>query len=155
VRDFDDEDIDRQLAELEEMPSADREDLQRSPHLGYVILFTEDVEEVSEFYETLFQFQRNYETSNTVELQAGSTILSITDSSYLVDEVGLSNVPSPGPGRVGLTLLVEDVDATYEAALALGAESIRAPRDTEWGMRSAWVRDPAGHLIEIGRWVRR
>ena len=155
-REFDPEDFDRaqEIADLDDMPSSDREELQRSPHLAYVVLFSRDVEELAEFYETLFQFPRNYQTGSTVEFQAGSVVLSLTDTHQMVDELGLSSVPTNPEGHSGVSFLVENVDEVYEAALALGAETVSAPRDTEWGMRSAWLRDPSGHLIELGRWIR-
>ena len=39
-------------------------------------------------------------------------------------------------------------------ATALGAQVVKEPHETEWGMRSCWLHDPAGHLIEIGRFER-
>jgi uncharacterized glyoxalase superfamily protein PhnB len=68
--------------------------------------------------------------------------------------VGLTSVPAVHDERLSLSFLVEDVDLAFEAAVAMGGESVQLPHDTPWGMRSAYVRDPAGHLLEIGRWVR-
>ena len=81
-------------------------------------------------------------------------ILALTDEGQLIDEAGLERMPRPFEGRASHTLLVEDVDRCSEAAVALGAQLLRAPRDTDWGMRSCWLRDPAGHLLEIGRFLR-
>jgi catechol 2,3-dioxygenase-like lactoylglutathione lyase family enzyme len=149
------EDLESLLAEeLGEMPSADREEIQRSPHLAYTILYTADVEELSEFYEGAFLFSRRYETASVVELQAGAVILSICEGAHLQEQAGVRGQVTPGAAGVSLTFLVEDVDGVVEAAIALGAELLRAPHETDWGMRSAWLRDPAGHVIEVGRWLR-
>ena len=43
-----------------------------------------------------------------------------------------------------LYLRVDDVDATYQQALAAGAESIREPANQEYGERSAGARDASG-----------
>jgi lactoylglutathione lyase len=43
----------------------------------------------------------------------------------------------------------ENVDRTFDAMVALGAEAIYAPRDEPWQMRSAMISDPEGNLIEI------
>ncbi|HEY1241927.1 MAG TPA: VOC family protein [Bryobacteraceae bacterium] len=46
----------------------------------------------------------------------------------------------------GFFLFVDDVDATYERALAAGATAYRPPDDQPYGMRSAIVKDPEGYL---------
>lgn len=45
-----------------------------------------------------------------------------------------------------------DVDGEYARLLAAGAKSITPPRDEPWGMRSSYVADPDGNLLEIGSW---
>jgi len=45
-----------------------------------------------------------------------------------------------------------DVDRELERAVALGARAIFSPRDEPWGMRSSFIADPEGNLIEIGSW---
>ena len=148
-------DLERELEhELSDMPGSDREDAQRRPHLAYVVLYSSDVEELADFYTGVFGFDRRYETSTTVELLAGGLVLALTDETELLDTIGLENLPRPHEGRSSHTVLVENVDHCYDAAIALGAQSIQEPHDTEWGMRSCWVRDPSGHLLEIGRHLR-
>jgi PhnB protein len=48
-----------------------------------------------------------------------------------------------------LHVYVEDSDAVYHKALAAGATSIDAPRDQEYGERSATIKDPAGNFWYI------
>lgn len=45
-----------------------------------------------------------------------------------------------------------DVDAEYERVVSLGAKPIFSPRTEPWGMRSSFITDPEGNLIEIGSW---
>lgn len=45
-----------------------------------------------------------------------------------------------------------DVDGEFDRLVALGAAAVLAPRDEPWGMRSSFVADPEGNLIEIGSW---
>jgi PhnB protein len=42
-------------------------------------------------------------------------------------------------------LYVENCDASYEAALAAGATSLRVPADQHYGDRMAGVLDPSGY----------
>lgn len=46
----------------------------------------------------------------------------------------------------GFFLFVDDVEASYDRALAAGATAVRPPADIPYGMRSAIVRDPEGYL---------
>lgn len=45
-----------------------------------------------------------------------------------------------------------DVDTEFKRITDLGATPIFSPRDEPWGMRSSFVADPEGNLIEIGSW---
>ena len=154
--------LDQEMAELErdleqelaDLPGSDREDAQRRPHLAYAVLYCEDVEDLSDFYCGVFGFDRRYESGSTIELHAGSIVLTLAEEGQLLDTCGLDRIPAPFEGRSSLSFLVEDVDGCCEAAVAMGARIVREPYDTDWGMRSCWLTDPAGHLIEIGRFSR-
>lgn len=161
-RDHEPDHLDQEMLELEreleqelaDMPGSDREDAQRRPHLAYAVLYCEDIEDLSEFYCAVFGFDRRYESGSTVELHAGSIILTIAAEDQLLETCGLGRIPAPFEGRSSLSFLVEDVDGCCEAAVSLGARMEKEPHDTDWGMRSCWLSDPAGHLIEIGRFSR-
>ncbi len=43
----------------------------------------------------------------------------------------------------------ENVDKTFKQMISAGAESVYAPRNEPWHMRSAMVADPEGNMIEI------
>ncbi len=53
------------------------------------------------------------------------------------------------PNTHALHIYVEDADAACTKALAAGATLIDAPRDQEYGERSASVKDPAGNIWYI------
>jgi lactoylglutathione lyase len=46
----------------------------------------------------------------------------------------------------------EDVDKEFARLVAAGAAPVSPPRDEPWGMRSSYVADPDGNLLEIGSW---
>lgn len=48
-----------------------------------------------------------------------------------------------------LYVYVDDADDAYDRALAAGAASMEAPRDTPYGDRRAMVRDPFGNVFQI------
>ncbi len=47
-----------------------------------------------------------------------------------------------------------DVDAAFRELVARGASPVAPPTDRFWGQRTAYVRDPDGHLIELAQDLR-
>lgn len=63
--------------------------------------------------------------------------------------------PSGVNGTFELALDVdteEEVDIQYHRVVSMGATSIGAPVTYPWGLRSCFVADPEGNLIEIATW---
>jgi len=71
--------------------------------------------------------------------------LRIRDSVIMVGER-----PGTAPAPASLHVYVQDVDQTYQRALDAGARSIVAPRDQDYGDRTAGVTDPSGNTWWIG-----
>lgn len=65
----------------------------------------------------------------------------------------------PSPVGVGPYALfgveVDDVDAAYERAIALGASKVVEPSDNPGGVRSAYLRDPDGSMFSVYRFTAR
>ncbi|NBD27764.1 VOC family protein [Paenibacillus glycinis] len=52
--------------------------------------------------------------------------------------------------RIAIIIGVENVDAAYDRLTGKGIAFVEEPHDTpEWGHRVAYLRDPAGNLIEL------
>lgn len=47
------------------------------------------------------------------------------------------------------SIQVSDVDAAYEAARRSGQQIVHPLTDEPWGVRRFFVRDPAGHVINV------
>lgn len=45
-----------------------------------------------------------------------------------------------------------DVDKEFERYIRAGAKPVLTPRNEPWGMRTSYVTDPEGNLLEIGSW---
>jgi catechol 2,3-dioxygenase-like lactoylglutathione lyase family enzyme len=45
----------------------------------------------------------------------------------------------------------DDLDATFEAVLATGAEVLQEPIEQDWGPRDCAFRDPSGNMIRIAQ----
>ena len=72
--------------------------------------------------------------------------VSLGDSTVLVSAAGARDV-----FPAFLYIYVDDVDATYERALAAGAESVEGPLDTPYGDRRAMVRDAQGNAFQMAQ----
>lgn len=45
-----------------------------------------------------------------------------------------------------------DVDEEFKRVTKLGAKPVLSPRNEPWGMRTCYIADPDGNLIEIESW---
>ena len=76
---------------------------------------------------------------------------SIMHSAVRIGDSMIEVSDTPGqPTSAALHIYVEDTDAFYRRAIEAGADSLREPRTTFYGERSAGVRDPAGNSWWIG-----
>ena len=60
-------------------------------------------------------------------------------------EMGIVSPETLHGTSVGLHLLVEDADATFNRAIAAGAKQLSPLEDEPWGQRSGSLQDPFGH----------
>jgi len=62
------------------------------------------------------------------------------------------------PGAIGgehldlMTYASAALDAEFERITAAGAKALYPPRDEPWGMRSGYILDPDGNMIELSSW---
>ena len=126
-----------------------------APQSGFVIthfLVVADQDRSREFYQSVF--------GATVVLERDPVILKIANS-WLILNVGggptddkpeVTLAPPADSGRVSafLNIRVADIAAAYAEWSAKGAEFLTEPKDHASEFR-AYIRDPDGHLIEVGQ----
>ena len=88
-------------------------------------------------------FRAVFDATGDVEGDRPSEI-AIGDSRIMI-----SSAAEREPFPAFLYVYVDDADATFERAVAAGAEVIEAPLDTPYGDRRAMVRDPSGNVLQI------
>ncbi|HEX7675950.1 MAG TPA: VOC family protein [Bdellovibrio sp.] len=120
---------------------------------GYTILYVDDVPKTVSFYENAFGLKKLFvhESNAYAEMETGTTRLAFTAKS-LAQENGLDfgqlgKLSSPPPFE--LALVSEDVDSSFEMAIAHGAAELKKPVQKPWGQRVGYVRDCNGFLVEI------
>lgn len=118
----------------------------------YVIpsLFVRDARAAANFYAKAFGFQEimsipNFEMPVHVEL-------TWHDGRIMLAPEGAWDAPQKSPATTGLPspmnlyIYVPDVGATFEKAVAGGAQPLQAPKDEFWGDRTARVMCPDGYV---------
>ncbi|MFN8189407.1 MAG: VOC family protein [Nocardioidaceae bacterium] len=119
---------------------------------GLVNVFTHDIERSLGFYQDVLGLAETFRTPleglpEHVEMAAGGFVLAVSTAEAARRVHGLE----VEVGRPAMTLVfwVDDVDATFAAAVAGGAPTITAPYDAGNDNRNAVVRDPDGTLVEF------
>jgi uncharacterized glyoxalase superfamily protein PhnB len=129
---------------------------QPSVSLGYVILFVKDVPASLAFYEKAFGLSRRFFNDDNGkaygELETGAARLGLASlelaNEHLKQEVVAASL-SKAPLGVEIALVTADVPALYTRAVKAGATAISEPTTKPWGQTVAYLRDNAGHLVEL------
>ena len=118
------------------------------PQRSFYSVFSTDLARATEWYVSLFDYRVEFESDWFVHLQdpsnASIEIGVIARSHEIVPERFRAD---PAGGM--LTLVVADVDAVHEQAVAHGVEVVERPRNLFYGQRRMLVIDPDGLLIDV------
>ena len=130
-----------------------------APTEGFVLthfIVSKDVERSRRFYTDVL--------GGETVLQGGPTIVALANGWVTINTGGGPTDDKPtvildtpaDPDRVSafLNIRVADIHATYEKWKARGAKFLTPPIDRGAEIR-CYIRDPDGHLIEVGQSVRR
>jgi catechol 2,3-dioxygenase-like lactoylglutathione lyase family enzyme len=121
----------------------------------YVILIVRDLDRALHFYTGVLGLGLAHRSGDYAQLQTGATRLALYTRSAMEKILAIALEP-PAANAPGFEIgfKVADVDAAYAELLARGAPPVAPPTDRFWGQRTAYVRDPDGHLIELAQDVR-
>ncbi|HEV2992985.1 MAG TPA: VOC family protein [Acidimicrobiia bacterium] len=118
----------------------------------YVILIVEDLDRAVGFYTETLGLTLGHRAGSYAQLATGLTRVGLYERAAMSELLGRP-LGAPDPDRPGFELgfLVADCDATYADLVARGAAGAVEPTDRPWGQRTAYVRDPDGHLVELAQ----
>ncbi len=122
----------------------------------YVILIVQDLDASLAFYTEVLGLKLGHRSGEYAQLDTGGTRLALYTRSAMAKTLAMSlqAPPANAPGfEIGFK--VDDVDAVVSELVARGASPAVPPTDRFWGQRTAYVRDPDGHLIELAEDLRR
>lgn len=122
--------------------------------ISAITLFVEDKDRAKDFYAKAFDLEPLQEDEGGVTLRLANTYLRLSVTS----DTGYSNAPQIAPRTVGtpdngprqiFSIFVDDVDAVCRELVAKGIPLLNGPENRSWGMRTASIEDPAGHVWTI------
>jgi catechol 2,3-dioxygenase-like lactoylglutathione lyase family enzyme len=126
-----------------------------APKEGFVIthvLIVADQDRSREFYRSLLGGQVLLERDPVIMKVANTWLTLNTGGGPTNDKPGVSLSTPADPARSSgfINVRVADIAKVYEEWSAKGAEFLTEPQDHGREIR-AYVRDPDGHLIEVGQ----
>lgn len=118
----------------------------------YVVLVVEDLDRALAFYTGTLGLALGHRSGPYAQLDTGTTRLALYEREAMAHTIG-RDLAAPDPDAPGFEIgfKTADVDAAYADLLDAGAEAVTPPADRPWGQRTAYVRDPDGHLVELAQ----
>ena len=119
--------------------------------LSLITLGVVDLARSKRFYEALGWQASEASQAEIVFFQMNGFALALFGRAELAEDAGVEDRPSGFPG-ITLACNVRsqpEVDETFRAAIAAGAEAVKIPHATEWGGYSGYIADPDYYLWEI------
>jgi len=118
----------------------------------YIILIVEDLDRALEFYTGVLGLNLKHRAEAFAQLETGATRLGLFTREAMATTLEM-DLKAPDKNAPGFELgfKVDDVDEAFRELRKNGAAEVIAPTDRPWGQRTAYVRDPDGHLIELAQ----
>src|SRR5436309_3927896 len=126
-----------------------------APKEGIVLthfIVSDDVERSRRFYTEVLGGETVLEGEPSIVALANSWIIINVGGGPTEDKPAVTLETPPDPDRVSsfLNIRVADIQAVYAEWSARGAEFLTPPKQHETEIR-CYIRDPDGHLIEVGQ----
>ena len=122
----------------------------RLHRLDYTVLVVEELDRALAFYAGILGIPLHHRSDPYAQLASGTTRLSLYTRQAMSNSLGRPLQPAdPESPTMEIGFVVEDVDTAFATFVARGAEGPIAPTTRPWGQRTAYLRDPDGHWIEL------
>ena len=122
----------------------------------YIVLVVEDLERAARFYTEVLGLRLAHRAEAYAQFETGPTRLALYTRESMAATLGLAlEAPAAQAPGFELGFKVESADAAYAEIVRKGARPVTPPIDRPWGQRTAYVRDPDGHLLEVAEDLRR
>lgn len=118
--------------------------------LDYVILIVNDLDRTLDFYTKILGLKLGHRSGDFAQMETGTTRLGFYKREAMSKTLGTMLEPptKEAPGfEIGFK--VDDVDRAFKKLVEKVAVPALEPTTRHWGQRTAYIRDPDGHLIEL------
>ena len=112
----------------------------------YVILVVEDLDAAVTFWTETMGLALDHRSEPYAQFATGATRFGLFERTTMEETLG-----GLTGERFEIGFKVSDCDRAYEEIVAGGAQPLVPPTDRAWGQRTAYVRDPDGHLVELAQ----
>ena len=118
--------------------------------VGAITMFVEDRARAKAFYELVFDVSILNEDDVSVAFKFENVIVNLLETGAAPELIEPAPVATADSGaRFQLTIWVEDTDAVCAELGSRGVELLNGPINRAWGVRTAAVADPDGHVWEV------
>jgi lactoylglutathione lyase len=115
-------------------------------------VYVPDVARALDFYVRAFGLSQRFlhPSGQYGEFETGATALAFADEAISASgDVFIRNRPAEKAAGAEVGLVVSDVQAAFDRAVATGATPVVPPLAKPWGQVVAYVRDLDGFLVEL------
>jgi catechol 2,3-dioxygenase-like lactoylglutathione lyase family enzyme len=120
----------------------------QGPSLIYTCLITNDVKQLTDFYERALQMKPHASGDSYVEFPTDAGTLAIFGASAQEKYIPGSAPPGQNKSAI-LEFNVANVDAEYFRLQGIVKVWVKPPTTQPWGSRSVYFRDPDGNLVDF------
>jgi catechol 2,3-dioxygenase-like lactoylglutathione lyase family enzyme len=120
------------------------------PAISAITLFVEDLTAAREWYARAFDLPEYYSDDVSCVFSFDGLLINLLQISEAPGLIAPAAVAARDAGaRAQFTIDVTDVDEHVASLLSAGIEVLNGPIDRPWGIRTAAIADPAGHIWEF------
>jgi len=124
--------------------------------IEWLILITDHYDQSRAFYKEILglRLQREAPEEHFAQFQMkNNCYLALFGRKEMTKILGARCLNKPG-GAVYAFAETENVDKTFRELKSRGVEFVKEPTTQPWGQRTAYFRDPDGHIWEIQQWLK-
>ena len=120
--------------------------------VGAAVLFVEDLGRSKDFYRGAVGLAVASEDAESVAFRVGGLTVIVLQVDRAREQLHGQPTAAPNAATSGfLAAFTDDVDALHARMVERGVAFFQEPTDQPWGMRTAYFKDPAGHVWEIAQ----
>jgi catechol 2,3-dioxygenase-like lactoylglutathione lyase family enzyme len=120
--------------------------------LGAVILFVDDLPRSRAFYLDVLGLAVQFEDDDSVGFAVDGVAFIVQQVERAREQLHGEPTATPRAGATAfLTAFTDDVERLHADLSARGVAFFQPPTDQPWGMRTAYFKDPDGHVWELAQ----